>query len=86
MNRRKLLRRLASGAVKNVGFEDFAGLVRAFGFVLVRKSGSHNIYTRPDVEQLVNLQDVDGQAKPYQIRQFLRLVERYNLSMEEENE
>jgi|WetSurMetagenome_2_1015567.scaffolds.fasta_scaffold324284_2 predicted RNA binding protein YcfA (HicA-like mRNA interferase family) len=46
MNRRKLLRRLASGAVKNVGFEDFAGLVRAFGFVLVRKSGSHNIYTR----------------------------------------
>ncbi len=25
-----------------------------------------------------------GEAKPYQIRQFLRLVERYNLQMEEE--
>jgi hypothetical protein len=27
---------------------------------------------------------VEGQAKPYQIRQFLRLVERYNLSLGEE--
>ena len=29
----------------------------------------------------LNLQDVRGQAKPYQIRQFLRLVERYALRM-----
>ncbi len=31
--------------------------------------------------ELVNLQDVDGKAKPYQIRQFLKLVERYNLQL-----
>jgi predicted RNA binding protein YcfA (HicA-like mRNA interferase family) len=86
MNRRRLLARLASGAVRNVGFDDFTGLVRAFGFALVRKSGSHHIYTRPDIQQLVNLQDVNGQAKPYQIRQFLRLVEKYNLTMEEARE
>jgi predicted RNA binding protein YcfA (HicA-like mRNA interferase family) len=86
MNRRKLLARLAAGAVRNVGFEDFAGLVRAFGFTLVRTSGSHHIYTRPDIPQLVNLQDVQGQAKPHQIRQFLRLVERHNLTMEEERD
>jgi hypothetical protein len=86
MNRRKLLARLAAGAVRNVGFDDFTGLVSAFGFVLARRSGSHHIYTRPDIPQLVNLQDVDGQAKPYQVRQFLRLVERYNLKMEEERE
>jgi len=30
------------------------------------------------------LQDVRGQTKPYQIRQFLRLVERYALSLEDE--
>jgi hypothetical protein len=86
MKRRQLLGRLASSAVRNVGFDDFTGLVRAFRFVLVRKSGNHNIYARPDVEQLVNLQDVNGQAKPYQIRQFLRLVEKHNLTMEEERE
>jgi len=26
---------------------------------------------------------LDGQAKPYQIKQFLNLIERYNLTMEE---
>ena len=86
MKRRKLLARLASGAVRNVGFDDFNGLVKTFGFVLVRKSGSHHIYTRPDIPQLVNLQDVNGEAKPYRARQFLRLVEKYNLTMEEERE
>ncbi len=35
-------------------------------------------------EQL-NLQDVGGEAKPYQIRQFLRLVERYDLRMKGES-
>jgi predicted RNA binding protein YcfA (HicA-like mRNA interferase family) len=86
MKRRKLLARLASGAVRNVTFGDFIGLVRAFGFVLARQSGSHHVFARPDVPQLVNLQEVNGEAKPYQIRQFLRLVEKYNLTMEEEHE
>ncbi len=30
---------------------------------------------------LANLQPLKGQAKPYQIRQFLRHVERYHLKM-----
>ena len=30
---------------------------------------------------MINLQNVKGQAKPYQIQQFLRLVERYNIKM-----
>jgi hypothetical protein len=27
---------------------------------------------------------VNGHAKPYQVKQLLRLIERYNLQMEEE--
>ena len=50
----------------------------------MRTSGSHHIYARPDVPELVNLQDVDGQAKPYQLRQFLRLAEKYNLIIAED--
>jgi hypothetical protein len=46
-------------------------------------SGSHNLDARPSVTELVNLQEVKGQAKPYQVRQFLRLVERYGLSLKE---
>jgi len=86
MKRRKLLARLTTGALQNVAFTDLANLVQAFGFSLARKSGSHHIYTRPDIDQLINLQDADGQAKPYQIRQFLRLVEKYDLRMEDEND
>lgn len=59
-------------------------LVEAFGFELRRTSGSHHVFVHPEVRELLNLQEVSGHAKPYQIRQFLRLVERYALSMEEE--
>jgi len=81
MNRRRLLRRLASGSLRNVRYADFSDLVEAFGFRLARTSGSHHIYAHPDIDELLNLQNVGGDAKPYQIRQFLRLVERYNLRL-----
>ena len=55
-----------------------------FGFELRRTSGSHHIFVHHDVPELLNLQDVRGQAKPYQVRQFLRLVERYALRLEED--
>jgi len=46
------------------------------GFGLKRDSGSHHIYVHSEVPELINLQEVDGQAKPYQVRQVMRLVER----------
>ena len=58
------------------------GLIESFGFVLARVSGSHHIFRHREISELVNLQDVRGEAKPYQIRQFLRLVERYDLRMQ----
>ncbi|MGH2971843.1 MAG: type II toxin-antitoxin system HicA family toxin [Gaiellaceae bacterium] len=82
MDPRRLLARLARGDVANVAFADMRRLVEAFGFELARTSGSHHVFVHPDVRELVNLQDVRGQAKPYQARQFLRLVERYALRME----
>ena len=84
MNRRRLLRKLASGSLRNVAFSDLRNLIEGFGFQLDRVTGSHHIFVHPDIPELVNLQEVKGEAKPYQIRQFLRLVERYNLRMEEE--
>jgi predicted RNA binding protein YcfA (HicA-like mRNA interferase family) len=60
-----------------------ADLAEAFGFKLSRISGSHHIFVHPDIPELVNLQSVKGQAKPYQIKQFLRLVERYDLELED---
>jgi predicted RNA binding protein YcfA (HicA-like mRNA interferase family) len=82
MDQRKLLMRLARGTVANVAFDDMRGLVEGFGFELRRVSGSHHVFAHPEIPELINLQAVRGQAKPYQIRQFLRLVERYDLKLE----
>lgn len=83
MNRRKLLKKIIDGS-KNIRFADMDNLVRGFGFKLSSTEGSHHIFSRPDIPELVDLQNVKGQAKPYQMRQFLKLVEKRNLELEDE--
>lgn len=72
MNNRKLLAKALSGT-KNLRFVDIVTLVKAFGFLLSRVKGSHHFFAHPKVRELVNLQDVGGKAKPYQVRQLLEL-------------
>jgi hypothetical protein len=61
-------------------------VVEGFGFQLKRISGSHHIFKHPDVNELLSLQPTEnGRAKPYQVRQFLALVEGYNLQLEQES-
>jgi predicted RNA binding protein YcfA (HicA-like mRNA interferase family) len=81
MDERTLLTRLARGAVGNVAFGDLCNLAEGLGFKLRRVRGSHHVFTHPDIPQLINLQSVRRQAKPYQIRQLMRLVERYDLRL-----
>jgi len=83
VNWRKVMQRLEQGDMANVRFGDMVRLAEAHGFRQGRVRGSHHIFVHPDVPELVNLQEVRGRAKPYQIRQFLRLVEQYNLKTED---
>jgi hypothetical protein len=80
MRTQRLLRRIIT-APNNVRFEEMVRLVEAFGFRLIRTSGSHHIFGRTGIAEQLNLQRVNGRAKPYQIRQFLKIVERYNLTL-----
>ncbi len=84
MNRKRLLRRLMQGSLNNVAFDDFVDLVEAFGYQRFRIRGSHHLYSHPDIPELLNLQSQRGEAKPYQIRDFLHYVEEYGLQMEDE--
>lgn len=81
--KQKLIQKLLSGS-KNIRFSEAQTAIEAFGFQLTRVSGSHHIYIHPDVPELINLQNVNGKAKSYQIKQFLEIVERYNLRLEDE--
>lgn len=82
MKKRKLLLKILNNP-RNVRFNDMVILAEAFGFELARTNGSHHIFIHSEIQELLNLQNVKGQAKPYQIRQFLQLVERYDLEMGE---
>ena len=83
MNKKKLLKKILGGS-KNIRFSEVVKLANAFGFKLDRINGSHHIFAHPDIQGLINLQNVNGKAKPYQIHQLLRTIETYKLYMEEE--
>ncbi|MFH1860214.1 MAG: type II toxin-antitoxin system HicA family toxin [bacterium] len=83
MNKSKLLQKLLSGS-KNIRFSEVVTCTESFGFRLDRINGSHHIFVHPDVPELVNLQNVNGKSKPYQVKQLLQIIERYNLQMEGE--
>ncbi len=83
MNKRKLLAKALTGS-KNLRFTEAVRLVESFGFQLSRVRGSHHVFVHPTLRELVNLQEVCGKAKPYQVRQLLDLVERYNLQLDGE--
>lgn len=77
----KLLRK----AINNPGglrFSEAQSLAESFGFKLDRISGSHHIYIKAGIPELINLQNVKGKAKSYQIKQLLCLVEQYNITQE----
>jgi predicted RNA binding protein YcfA (HicA-like mRNA interferase family) len=78
MDKRQLLLRISSNP-DNVDFKDFVRIIEAFGFILKRSRGSHFMYKKPAVPQLINVQNVSGKAKGYQVKQFLDIIELYNL-------
>jgi len=45
--------------------------------------GSHRVFTRAGVIELVNLQVEKGDAKLYQVRQVANLIRQYNLKLKE---
>jgi predicted RNA binding protein YcfA (HicA-like mRNA interferase family) len=80
VNRRRVLLQAIAGS-PNIHFNDLVALAEGFGFRLARINGSHHIFSHPAVPAPVNLQEVAGKAKPYQVRQLLKLVEQYQLTL-----
>jgi predicted RNA binding protein YcfA (HicA-like mRNA interferase family) len=80
MTAHRIYEKLLAGS-RNVRFEDLCKVAKAFGYRLDRISGSHHIFEHPSATRPLNLQVDRGQAKPYQIRQFLRDVEEFQLTL-----
>jgi predicted RNA binding protein YcfA (HicA-like mRNA interferase family) len=54
-------------------------LLSRLGFA-ERIKGSHHIFTREDVDEILNLQPRNSLAKPYQVKQVRKVLVRYNLA------
>ena len=80
--RAKLYQQLVANPGAIISFRDFEALLRAFGFVLDRTTGSHRQYVHPAIMRAFPVQPSGKDAKRYQVREFLELVERYALHME----
>lgn len=68
----------------SVAFRDFERVLLAFGFRHDRTKGSHRIYVHPRIPRPLSIQPRGGEAKPYQVRQFLDMVEQYGLTIEDQ--
>lgn len=69
---------LSATSDSNILFEDACNLLISFGFS-VRIKGSHHIFYRQDIEEILNIQPKDGKTKPYQVRQIRNIIIRYKL-------
>lgn len=78
-----LLRILRGTSDANIPFEGLCRLFQRLGFD-ERIRGSHHIFTKEGVEEILNLQPKGRQAKPYQVRQVRRVILKYHLGGQED--
>jgi predicted RNA binding protein YcfA (HicA-like mRNA interferase family) len=69
---------LAGGADGNIEFAALCQLLVRLGFD-GRVKGSHHIFTRDDVTEIINLQPKDNKSKPYQVKQVRTILIKYRL-------
>lgn len=80
---KRLVRTILRGrSDANVRFDELRALMGYLGFE-ERVRGSHHLFSKEGVPEIVNLQTQGGQAKPYQVRQVRRLIIKYRLGEKE---
>jgi predicted RNA binding protein YcfA (HicA-like mRNA interferase family) len=76
----KTLEKVLRGASDaNISFLDLTKLLDALGFN-ERVRGSHHIFSKAGVEEIVNLQPKGAKAKPYQVKQVRHVILKHRLA------
>ncbi|MCZ7567625.1 MAG: type II toxin-antitoxin system HicA family toxin [Ardenticatenaceae bacterium] len=80
----RLLARILHGtADASIPFDGLCHLLRHLGFE-ERIRGSHHIFTRKDIAEILNLQPKGTNAKPYQVKQVRSVILKYKLGGEDD--
>ena len=67
---------LSGASDANIRFWDLRTLLGKLGFE-ERIRGSHHIYTKAGISEIINIQPAGNKAKPYQIKQVREIIVRY---------
>lgn len=79
----KVLARLLEGrSDNNFEFSDLCLILERGGFTLRQGKGSHKIWFKDDVAEIINLQPRGSQAKAYQVKQVRDLIHKYQLEID----
>lgn len=73
-----LARIIGATSDSNIPFADLRNLLEHLGFA-ERIHGSHHIFSKEGIEEIVNLQPKGNKAKPYQVKQVRDLIIKYKL-------
>ena len=75
----KIRQKILSGTSdENISFSDLRQLLIRLGFN-ERIRGDHHIFTKEDIEEIINLQPKGAKAKAYQIKQIRGIMLKYRL-------
>lgn len=75
----KILIRILSGASdRDIDFDDLCYVLKLLDFN-ERIKGSHHIFYKEGIPDIINIQPKDSKAKPYQVKQVRGIITRYKL-------
>jgi predicted RNA binding protein YcfA (HicA-like mRNA interferase family) len=79
----KLFALLLESSNRDVTYRDFLALIVALGFVHSRTKGSHQSFVHAKCPKLLVVQPRGKDAKRYQVRELLDMIEEYGLALDE---
>jgi hypothetical protein len=74
---------LSGKADANIDFNDLCRLLANYEFD-ERIKGSHHIFTKDGVDEIINIQPLGAKAKAYQVKQVRNLILKYKLGASDE--
>ncbi len=78
---KSLIKLLRGNSDNSFSFKDLVNLLVKLGFEY-RIKGSHHIFYKTGIEEIVNLQSNSGTAKSYQVKQVRSIILKYKLGNE----
>lgn len=73
-----IIKLLGGKSDTNFDFDELVSILQKLGFQF-RVKGSHHIFFKEGVSEIINLQSKSGKAKPYQVKQVRNIVVKYKM-------